>query len=145
MTVTKTHQLASSSRELPYFLVLCSIFTRTLAATLVPQPAGIHNLEPQMSAVQQREASLRQKVVTSRLQHRAVSPGAKAEIDPTAARLVERMSSFRVMGILFVLRDFLAILDELNTLFQFRLPTYSGVGTDLDRAKRKPRLWFFGG
>lgn len=68
-----------------------------------------------------------------------VPSGAEAARDPTVARLLERMSSFRVMDIIFVLRDSRAILDELNELFQFRIPTYSRIRMYLERAKRNLR------
>lgn len=88
-----------------------------MTANLAPRPAVTQQLEAVIANVQQREASLRQEIVTSRLQHLAVSRDAEAESDLAAARLLERMSSFQVMGILFVLSDFLAILIEVNKLF----------------------------
>lgn len=48
------------------------------------------------------------------------------------------------MGILFVLKDFLGILNDLNRLLQFRLLTYKGIMMGVERANRKLRWQFLG-
>lgn len=47
-------------------------------------------------------------------------------------------------GILYVLKYFLALLNELNKMFQYRLLTYNGVKAELERAKRGLKLQFLG-
>lgn len=86
---------------------------------------------------------MRQKISASRRQHQVAMPGEAKGVE-FAACLLERMSSFRMMGILYVLKDFLAILNELNKMFQFRLLTYSGVKAELERARRRLKLQFLG-
>lgn len=88
-------------------------------------------------------ATCEHQIAASRLQHQNVS-AIEEKGNAPAASLIERLSSFRIMGILFVMVDLLGILNELNRLFQFRLLTYKGFTEDLSRTNRKLTRYFLG-
>ena len=98
---------------------------------------------PRVALLRQEELSLRKKIAASKFRHQVAQPG-EAKGIVAGASLLEQMSSFRLMGTLYVLKDFLAILNEMNKPFQYRLLTYNGIVADVERAKRNLTMQFLG-
>lgn len=114
-----------------------------LSHALPPVPAGMNAVDVELSRMQGEVVSLEQRIASKKLEL-IVAPSGLDKGTESAAKLYERMTSFRLMGILFVMKDFLASLNTLNKLFQFRLLTYHGVMADLELTKRTIRLTFLG-
>ncbi|CAM9558335.1 unnamed protein product [Scytosiphon promiscuus] len=111
-------------------------------AILQPATEAMQRIQEQLFPLVQKEARCQREIAASRLLRENASSTEKGTA--AAASLFERMSSFRMMGMMFVLQDFLGILNELNRLFQFRLLTYKGIMADVHRAGRKLRRQFLG-
>lgn len=104
---------------------------------------ALQQILDELGPLEAKISVFRGNIEASRLQHQNVSAIAEKGT-PVAASLLGRLSSFRVLGILFVMNDFLGVLNELNRLFQTRLKTYKGIMEEVDETKRKLKRYFLG-
>ena len=82
-------------------------------------------------------------IASSRAERDLIDP-AKEEGNPAAASLLQKLSSFRVVGMMVAMKDVLDILNECNRLLQFRLLTYKGMMENVRRSERKLERSFLG-